>query len=108
MTGRSLKWLCAILNSTLVTWMIQRTARTTGVGLTQWQKFVVQTIPVPSVSIEQKRPVVDLIAEILRVKETRPRADTSEFENQLNRLVYMLYDLTPEEIENVAASTRCS
>ena len=36
MTGRSLKWFCAILNSHLVTWMVGRTARTTGVGLTQW------------------------------------------------------------------------
>ena len=104
MTGRSLKWLCAILNSHLITWMIGRTARTTGAGLTQWQKFVMETIPVPSVPVEQRRPVVERIDRILRLKDTGFEADATELESQLDRLVYTLYGLTEEEAELVRDS----
>ena len=50
MSGTSLKYLCAILNSTLITWLIKSTALTTGMGLTQWKKFTVETIPIPKIS----------------------------------------------------------
>jgi len=104
MTGRSLKWFCAILNSHLVTWMIGRTARTTGVGLTQWQKFVVERIPVPSVPAKRRRPIVGRIDRILRLKETGSNADARELESQLDRLIYQLYGLTAKEIELVSDS----
>ncbi|WP_420632506.1 Eco57I restriction-modification methylase domain-containing protein [Candidatus Palauibacter sp.] len=104
MTGRSLKWCCAILNSHLVTWMIGRTARTTGAGLTQWQKFVVETIPVPSAPTEQRRPIVERIDRLLRLKETGSKADAADVESQLNRSIYTLYGLTEKEIEFVTAS----
>ena len=35
LTGGSLKYLCAVLNSSLITWMMRNTARTTGMGLIQ-------------------------------------------------------------------------
>ena len=98
MTGRSLKWFCAVLNSRLVTWMIRKTARTTGAGLTQWQKFVVETIPVPVVPADQKRAVVEKLDRLLSFKKTNPVADTSQLEIELDRLICMSYGLTDEEI----------
>ena len=106
MTGRSLKlkWLCAILNSQIVTWLIRNTARTTGAGLTQWQKFVVETIPVPRSSAESRGPVVDGIDQMLRLKAAGSEGDTTELERHLDHLIYSLYGLTEEEIEVVGAS----
>ena len=80
MTGRSLKWFCAILNSSLVTWMISRTARTTGAGLTQWEKFVVETIPIPSVPKIQKQPVIRTVDRILNAMQANSIADMSELQ----------------------------
>ena len=105
MTGQSLKWLCAILNSHLVTWMVGRIARTTGVGLTQWQKFVVEEIPIPSVPVEQRRPVVERIDRMLRLKETGSHAHARELECQLDRLIFALYGLTAKESELVSVSS---
>ena len=105
MTGRSLKWFCAILNSHLVTWMIDRTARTTGAGLTQWQKFVVETIPVPSVSVAQRRTVVERVDRIRRLKEMGVKADARALDGQLDRLIYTLYGLTDKEIALVSSSS---
>ncbi len=86
--------------------MIGRTARTTGAGLTQWQKFVVETIPVPSAPTEQRRPIVERIDRLLRLKEIGSKADAADVESQLNRSIYTLYGLTEKEIEFVTASTQ--
>ena len=63
MTGEHLKYLCAILNSSIACWYVQNTGLTTGMGLTQWKKYVVESIPVPFPgSLEQQfNDVVDSI-----------------------------------------------
>ena len=104
MTGRSLKWLCAILNSHIVTWLIRNTARTTGAGLTQWQKFVMETIPVPRSSAERRRPIVDSIDQVFHLKAAGSEDETTELETHLDHLIYSLYGLTDREIEVVGGS----
>ena len=38
------------------------------------------------------------------MKKFNPQVDTSDLENEIDELVYKLYNLTPEEIEVVKAS----
>ena len=102
LTGQSLKYLCAILNSTLVTWMIRNTGLTTGMGLTQWKKFVVERIPIPKIAAEEQNPLLKLVDEILDAKAADPDADTSELEEDIDWLVYDLYGLSDEETAEVA------
>ena len=64
-TGSFLKYLCAILNSALVTWFIKNTALTTGVRLTQWKKFVVERIPVPKIASGDQQSFIHLVNHIL-------------------------------------------
>ena len=78
LTGDSLKYLCAILNSALVTWLIKNTAVTTGMGLTQWDKFVVDKIPIPMISVPEQRPFVAMVDRILSAKADNPSADTCD------------------------------
>ena len=98
MTGESLKYLCALLNSALITWLMKNTARTTGVGLTQWEKFAVERLPIPQIPAAKQRPFVRLVDSILEAKDADPQADTSELEAEIDRLVYGLYGLTAGEI----------
>ncbi len=65
MIGFPLKYLCAVLNSTIVTWLVNKTARTTGVGLTQWEKFTVEAIPIPNIPAIEQHPFIRLIDRIL-------------------------------------------
>ena len=97
MTGGSLKYLCSILNSNLITWMMRQTARTTGVGLIQWEKFSVERLPIPEISTAEQRPFIRLVDEILEAKAADPDADTRYLEWDIDRLVYDLYGLTEEE-----------
>ena len=105
MTGKSLKYLCAVLNSPLITWLIKNTARTTGVGLTQWEKFSVECLPVPKITTAKQRPFVRLLDGILEAKDADPEADTTELEAEIDRLLYQLYGLTAGEILTVEGQT---
>ena len=98
MTGKYLKYLCAVLNSSLMTWYVQNTAATTGMGLTEWKVVTVERIPVPQISAAEQAPLVALVERILAAKAGDLRADTGEWERELDGLVYGLYGLTGEEV----------
>ncbi len=97
MTGESPKYLCAVLNSSLITWVMKNMALTTGMGLMQWKRFVVQRLPIPKISAARQRPFVKLVDDILETKAAGPDADTSHLEWEIDKLVYGLYGLTEEE-----------
>ena len=61
LTGTSLKYLCAVLNSSIVTWLVKNTAPTTGMGLTEWIKVSVERIPIPQITAAKQRPFVWLV-----------------------------------------------
>lgn len=98
LTGNSLKYLCAVLNSSLITWLIKNTAATTGMGLTEWTIVAVERLPIPQISPAKQRPFITLVDGILKDKATDPKADTTKQEAEIDRLVYRLYGLTPDEI----------
>ena len=101
MTGESLKYLCAVLNSNLIAWFMKNTAPT-GMGmLPRWKKNTVETIPVPNISAVEQRSFIQLIDSILAAKGADPDADITEQEREIDRLVYALYGLTEKEIAAV-------
>ena len=94
-TGESLKYMCALLNSSLSTWFMKNNGVTTGMGLVQWDKFSVERIPIPKISAAKQRPFVRLVDAILEAENSE--ADTSHLEWEIDSLVYDLYGLTEEE-----------
>ena len=103
-TGSFLKYLCAVLNSRVVTWLMGSTAVTTGMGLLQWDKFTVETIPIPKIAEVEQRPFVTLIDEIITAKGRNE--NTNGLENQLDLLVYQLYQLTADQISVINTPNR--
>ena len=101
LTGESLKYLCAALNSTLATWYMRNAATTSGMGVTRWIVASVEQIPVPRADAPKRRALARLTDEILRAKSTDPNADVGEWEREADRLIYALYGLTPDEIAAV-------
>ena len=104
MTGKYLKYLCALLNSTVSHWFLQHVAPTSGMGTLRWKKVYVETIPIPKIPAEDQRPFIRLVDEILEAKATDPNADTSHLEWEIDRLVYDLYGLTEEEDTSIERS----
>ena len=98
MTGAHIKYLCAILNGTLIRWYLRQIAPTSGMGTLRWKKVYIETIPIPQISAAEQRPFIRLIDRILTAKRADPKADTAALEAEIDQLLYRLYGLTDEEI----------
>ena len=101
MSGQSIKYLCALLNSKLITWFMHNTALNSGMGTPRWVRFTVERLPIPNIPSTEQRPFIRLVDAILKAKAADPKADTTEQEAEIDRLVYELYGLTEEEISAV-------
>ena len=97
LSGTSVKYLCAMLNSLLTTWFMNNTALTSGMGATRWIKSFVETIPIPKITAAEQEPFIKLVDQILKAKDADPDANTSHLEWEIDRLVYDLFGLTEEE-----------
>lgn len=104
-TGTSLKYLCALLNSALITWLMTKNALTSGAGAVRWMKFTVERIPIPIIPYTQQQSFTRLVDSILDAKDTDLQADTHQQETELDQLVYQLYGLTDDEVAVIGSST---
>ena len=55
-------------------------------------------LPIPAVTPEKQQEVINLVNDILNVKEMDSVADTQKLENRIDLLVYQLYGLTYDEV----------
>jgi adenine-specific DNA-methyltransferase len=101
MTGEKLKYILAVLNSKVSEWYFHTIGTTTGMGTNRWKKYKIESLPLKEPSFEQERQIVDLVDNIIKAKKSNHKADTTELEKKIDKLVYQLYGLTEEEIEIV-------
>ena len=97
----AVKFLLGVMNSTASHDFLKANRRS-NIHLypDDWKK-----LPIPDVSPEQQAPVVELVDQILAKKQADADTDVSALENEIDQIVYSLYDLTCEEIAIVEANT---
>jgi len=106
MTGKHVKYICGLLNSVPVTIFFKRWYAGGGLGEEgyRYKKAFLENLPLPPIT-PANEPIVKQIEaledKILEAKKQSHEADTSQWEREIDQLVYKLYDLTPEEIEIV-------
>jgi hypothetical protein len=94
-----LEVVLAILNSKLATFYHFNHSPKATKGA--FPKILVQDIkdfPLPTVSDKQRNLIVNLVDKILAAKKDDQQADTREWEEEIDKKVYHLYDLTYEEV----------
>ena len=91
-------FIAALFNSTLINWYAYRFIFCCAIRTMDFDNYYVGKIPVPRITPEQQLPIIKLTDEILAAKRTDLDADTSRLEDEIDKLVYALYDLTPEEV----------
>ena len=101
MTGKNLKYLCALLNARLIRWFIRHTAPTSGMGTLRWKKVYVETVPIPQITRQKQGPIVELIDRVVAAKTGDAKVDVSTLEEDIDQFIYTLYDLTDREIRSV-------
>ena len=97
MTGESLKYLLAFLNSKLSKYFFSTIGTTSGMGTTRWLKYKIETFFVPKLSVNEERDVIELVDSVLRCKQDGK--DSTEYEQKINNLIYEIYGFTEEEIK---------
>jgi hypothetical protein len=99
MTGVSLKYLTAVLNSKLILYyfdLINQKLDETG---WRWINQYVERLPIPQISKTEQQPFVTLVEKILAAKARGE--ETGEWERRIDALVFDLYNLTEEEMLSI-------
>ena len=99
----NLKYVLALLNSTLVSFWYRIYFRSLALagGYLRIGNNEIKAIPIPDATSEQQAPSIEIVDRILAAKRTDPDADITALENEIDWVVYSLYNLTREEIEIV-------
>ncbi|HEC2375522.1 TPA: Eco57I restriction-modification methylase domain-containing protein [Campylobacter jejuni] len=97
----NVKYLTAILNSKLIAFWLKHKGKMQGNNY-QIDKEPLLNIPIVTINSKNQKiadELINLVDEILKVKEQDKNANTQELENKINSLVCKLYNLTEEEIK---------
>ena len=94
-TGESIKYLTAFLNSKIFTFAFKEKFPELMGNTYELRKVFFDTIPIPKLSEPKQQPFIDTLDKILAAKKAG--ADSSDYERQIDELVFDLYDLTAEE-----------
>ena len=85
-----------ILNSKLTQFVYSNLSQTIRGGYFRFIRQYLAQIPIIKSDILE-----NLVSQVIQTKKQNPTADTTNLENQIDQLVYKLYDLTEEEIRIV-------
>lgn len=105
--GYDAKYLTAIIASKLISYIYLNTSSVaTKNDFRQTTLTELRKLAIPILNNKKQLPFIELVDRILAIKKDNPDADTSELENEIDQLVYQLYELTEEEIKIVEESVK--
>ncbi|HAQ39203.1 MAG TPA: restriction endonuclease, partial [Saprospirales bacterium] len=93
----TLKFLVGYLNSKIAHRWIRKNCPELQGGTRELRKIFFENIPVPHLSNPLQQPFIDLVDKVLEGKENG--LDTTALEQQIDLMVYRLYELTYEEVK---------
>ncbi|MCB0538316.1 MAG: Eco57I restriction-modification methylase domain-containing protein [Bacteroidetes bacterium] len=95
--GPNLKFILGLMNSKLMNYLYSNKFKSTKTVFSEIQARSVKELPIPKISETQELEIVKLAERIIELK--KGESETIALENEIDQLVYQLYDLTEEEIE---------
>jgi hypothetical protein len=98
-TKESYEYLLSIANSKLLWWFLKTTGDTLQGDARTFKTNYLNPFPLPLI-VEQAKEnsISEKVKIVMEQKKLNAKANTTEGENEINQLVYQLYDLTEEEI----------
>lgn len=93
----NLRYLTGLLNSKLIAFWLRNRGKMQGLNY-QLDKEPLQQIPIPVPEIEVQTRIGHLVDEIIERKSANANASIQDVENQIDIIVYHLYDLTYDEV----------
>ena len=100
------QYILALLNSKLAEWYFYWFVYNRAIRTMHFDKYYMGKLPVKNISINDQKPFIELVDKILELtnKENYKynpdlQQKVQEYNNQIDQLVYKLYNLTEEEIK---------
>jgi hypothetical protein len=91
------EYILALLNSKILNWYYANKFSNNSMLTVNISKTFLSHLPIPVIPFADQKPIIALVNKILSAKKKNPAADTSTLEQQIDSLVYRLYDITPKE-----------
>jgi hypothetical protein len=88
------KYLLGLLNSKLLNFIFKKFNTNSNVN-----GYEINNLPIVEADKENTKKIADLVSKIISAKEKNHTADTSSLENEIDNIVYSLYQLDKEEIK---------
>jgi len=98
------KALLAILNSKVVWHFLKSVCVIRSGGYIEVKPQYFEQIPIPNIDVQTQTKLTELAEKAIQEKTNNQQADITEIENQIDQLVYQLYELTEEEIKIIEKS----
>ena len=109
LTGNNLKYILAILNSSLCYYIMRQLAYSREQGYMEYKKVFVEQITIPQIALAKQVPLIELVDTVLDLYARLPDINTPQdkalhqkridvLEAQIDRVVYGLYGLNEKEI----------
>ena len=92
------KYVLACLNSSLLQFYYQVKFKAETDLFPKIRIAQAKLLPIPFATRQQQEEVISLVSLILSAKKANPSADTREYEQQIDTIVYKLFDLSPDEV----------
>lgn len=92
------KILYSLLNSKTIEWFYSYISNSIRGGYLRSFSEYIKQIPIPKATETQDKYITETVNKIITIKNNNPNADVSHLESEIDKIVYELYGLTPEEI----------
>ncbi|KAF5028795.1 hypothetical protein DSECCO2_655350 [anaerobic digester metagenome] len=99
----NLKYLTGLLNSKLIAFWLKNKGKMQGDNY-QLDKEPLLQIPIRVGNESQVESVIGLVERIILSKLVNPNADISNFERNIDKIIYETYDLTEEDIQIIVSN----
>ena len=90
------KYILALLNSSTLNFVFSKSSTNSNVN-----GYEIDNLPIVLADDQHQTRLSELVDQILTAKRTNPNANVSNLENKIDKIVYLLYDLTLDEIKIV-------
>jgi type II restriction/modification system DNA methylase subunit YeeA len=95
-TSFNINYILGVLNSKLIAWLIHDMCPVKMGNARKYGLDYIKKLPIIKADSKIQFKIHELVNEVINAK--KDNSDSIEFENQIDQLVYQLYDLTEEEM----------
>lgn len=92
------KFIVGVLNSTLANYLYQSFTQETGRAFAQVKPANVRKVSIPNISSEQQVLICNIVNTIEIIKHDNPNEDVSEYEKEIDKLIYKYFHFEYKDV----------